>query len=102
MSSPAIRRYRVELSEIEASTTDHLPLSPSAVITHLDPLPVVQVGNTQINTADLRRLCRQTLPYYTVPSRVALLDALPVHHSGNVDRRALSNSTEMSERSGNE
>jgi amino acid adenylation domain-containing protein len=92
-----IRGYRVEPEAVEAALATHERISQSAVIVH-EPAPgelalaayVVPCSGATVSTDELRAHLIRTLPAYSVPSSITLVDSLPVTRHGKVDRRALS------------
>src|ERR1700743_3428345 len=50
---------------------------------------VVPRPESTVEEAGIRRFLEQRLPPYMVPSTVALLERLPMHPTGKVDRKAL-------------
>jgi len=91
-----IRRYRVEVSEIERILLGHPGLKEVAVIArdreqgekYLVAF-VVQRENQAPGLNEVRNFLRKRLPEYMIPSTFVFLDALPLMSSGKVDRRAL-------------
>ncbi|GAB3893210.1 hypothetical protein GCM10029964_069620 [Kibdelosporangium lantanae] len=78
-----IRGYRVELGEVEAALTDHVP---QAVVVAVDGrLAAYVVGGT----TDLRSKVAARLPGFMVPSAFVALDELPLTSHGKVDRARL-------------
>ncbi|HBB30918.1 MAG TPA: hypothetical protein DDZ80_13165 [Cyanobacteria bacterium UBA8803] len=90
-----IRGFRIELGEIEAVLAQVASVRETVVIARED-LPgdkrlvayiVAQEPEPIID--ELRRLLKQKLPDYMVPSAFVLLEALPLTPNGKVDRHAL-------------
>ncbi|MQM25462.1 non-ribosomal peptide synthetase [Glycomyces albidus] len=86
-----IRGYRIELGEIEAALADHPLVREAAVV-------VRTAGDGQVlhgyvtggaAEADLAAYLRERLPEYMVPSRIAVIDAMPLSPNGKLDRKAL-------------
>ncbi|RDL47104.1 Tyrocidine synthase 3 [Ensifer sp. M14] len=91
---------RIELDEIEAALRRDPRLADGVVICQdLGPRSRRIVGylcpceGTTIASAELRRgvmeTLRSTLPAYMIPSVVMVLDQLPLHQSGKIDRSRL-------------
>ncbi|WP_281404472.1 non-ribosomal peptide synthetase [Pyxidicoccus fallax] len=90
-----VRGMRIELAEVEAALAA-LPQVRACVVTARERRPgdkelvawVVPV-DAHVSESALREALGQRLPAYMVPSRLALLDALPLNANGKVDRKAL-------------
>ncbi|MBY0320960.1 MAG: amino acid adenylation domain-containing protein [Reyranella sp.] len=90
-----IRGYRVELQEIEGALRKASGSEQVAVIAW--PLTaegiaegcVAFVVGPQRDMAAIRRLCREALPVYMVPSEVFAVDELPLNANGKTDYKAL-------------
>jgi amino acid adenylation domain-containing protein len=90
-----IRGYRVELQEIEgalrkASGTEHVaviawPITAEGIAEGC----VGFVVGAQRDAPSIRRLCREALPVYMVPSDVFVVDQLPLNTNGKTDYTAL-------------
>ncbi|QNT91974.1 Linear gramicidin synthase subunit D [Streptomyces griseofuscus] len=93
-----IRGYRVELDEVESVLSAHPQVRQTAVDVvgedagqQLVAAVVAHGGHGQKDlTARLHEHVRDRLPGYMTPTRIALVDALPLTSSGKVDRRSLS------------
>jgi amino acid adenylation domain-containing protein len=91
-----IRGHRVELGEVEAALARHQDVQHAVVALDddaaregaLEAHVVPKAGATPTSDA-LRRFLRDTLPAHMVPTRVAIVGALPLLPSGKVDRVAL-------------
>ncbi|WP_257454347.1 non-ribosomal peptide synthetase [Archangium lipolyticum] len=90
-----VRGMRIELPEIE-SALRRLPAVRSAVVMARERRPgdkylaaFVVPAEAGTSEASLRESLARTLPGYMVPSRIALLEALPLSPNGKVDRKAL-------------
>lgn len=91
-----LRGYRIELGEIEAILSGHPKVREGVVV-----LQHTQGGEKRIaayctlheggatDRDELIAYLRQQLPEYMVPTRVRLVDALPLSVNGKVDRRKL-------------
>jgi amino acid adenylation domain-containing protein len=91
-----VRGVRVELGEVEHALRVHPSVADAAVITW-EPVPgdkrlaaytVVRPGAT-CSTRLLAEHARDLLPGYAVPSSILIVDALPRHANGKLDRRGL-------------
>ncbi len=91
-----IRGFRIEPSEIEVVLRAHAEVREAAVtvaeqagertlVAHVRLAPGSLAGEAQ-----LRAYLRTKLPEYMVPSRIAIVEHLPSHSSGKLDRAALS------------
>lgn len=91
-----IRGNRVELGEIERRLLEFPGVEAAAAVVRPrpdeDPELYAYVVPTRGSTADpvvISAFCKQTLPEYMVPRKVALLPGLPLTPNGKTDRRAL-------------
>ncbi|GLV55541.1 hypothetical protein KDH_23850 [Dictyobacter sp. S3.2.2.5] len=94
-----VRGYRIELGEIEQALFQHPHIQQCAVIVREDtPDDRVLVAYCELKADassslssefELRHFLRARLPEYMLPTRIELLDALPLNTNGKVDRRAL-------------
>lgn len=90
-----IRGNRVELEEVENVVQTCSQGTQCAVI----PWPVDEAGraaglvafvaNSGVEPALVLQACRQHLPPYAVPQRLLVVDSLPLHANGKIDRTAL-------------
>ncbi|HKW66423.1 MAG TPA: AMP-binding protein [Terriglobales bacterium] len=91
-----IRGNRVELAEVEAALLT-VPGVRQAVVAaqedergnHILVAYVVPIAEQPATPVLLRRVLRQQLPRYMVPSLFILLDELPMTPQGKIDRRAV-------------
>ncbi len=91
-----IRGFRIELGEIEHTLLRHHAVREAAVIAREDDagknrLVAYVAGKPESSvTIDvLRTYLRSCLPEYMIPDAWMLMDALPLHASGKLDRAAL-------------
>ena len=90
-----IRGFRIELEEIEAVLAQHPALQEAVVLAREDGasdkrlVAYVVAKHEPPSAGELRVYLKQTLPDYMIPSLFVWLDALPLNHSGKIDRRAL-------------
>lgn len=91
-----VRGFRVELGEIEATLTQHPDVSECAVTTRTDVTGttelfayVVPHATRKLEMSEVRQFVADRLPAYMVPFGFVVLDALPLTHSGKIDRKAL-------------
>jgi amino acid adenylation domain-containing protein len=91
-----IRGYSVEPLEIERHLLKHPALKAAAVVGRVsDSGEAILVGycvpaSDKVPRADaLRRFLGDSLPSHMVPTKLVILDALPLTPSGKVDRRML-------------
>jgi amino acid adenylation domain-containing protein len=103
-----IRGFRVELDGIEAVLRKHPLVNDAAVVQGSGSIEKTLVAylvpkhGAVLNTADVKRFVHTKLPEYMVPTKVVVLDALPLTDGGKVDRRALPiPDTDLAARSGN-
>ena len=87
-----VRGFRIELGEIE-QVAQRLPGVREAVAVAVGPTREPEIGVAAravgLTVPDLREHLRAHLPAYIVPSRLRVVDALPVSPTGKVDRRAV-------------
>ena len=91
-----LRGYRIELGEIEETLAGQPQVQSSAVVVREDTpgdrqlVAYVVARPGQVPDADeLRRALKDKLPEYMVPTRVVLLESMPLTQNGKVDRKAL-------------
>jgi amino acid adenylation domain-containing protein len=91
-----IRGFRVEPGEVEDAIAGHPAVAQVAVTANRDEhgrdrlvAHVVPAPDCEPMLGELRGFLAATLPSYMLPTRLAVLDALPTMPSGKVDRRAL-------------
>ncbi|WP_152364925.1 non-ribosomal peptide synthetase [Microlunatus speluncae] len=86
-----VRGYRVEPGEVVAVVRRHPLVVDAAVVPWGDGaarhLVAYVVGSVEV--ASLREFVRGVLPEFMVPSKVVVLESLPLSSNGKVDRRAL-------------
>lgn len=91
-----LRGIRIEIGEIEVALSQHPQVQQAAVAVKDDASEnqrlmgyvVPQPGNT-LAVEPLRRFLVDKLPDYMIPDLFVNLEALPLTHSGKVDRRSL-------------
>ncbi|MEV0299040.1 amino acid adenylation domain-containing protein [Nocardia sp. NPDC050710] len=91
-----IRGYRIEPGEIDAALTGHddvdlsvtVPVRNNAGATVLASY-VVPVRGRRVDSFELERFARESLPPHMVPAVIVPLDSLPVNAFGKLDRSAL-------------
>ncbi|WP_434056901.1 non-ribosomal peptide synthase/polyketide synthase [Bradyrhizobium tunisiense] len=88
-----IRGFRVELGEIEARLLEQPGVRSAVVVARAVGVSRQLVGyvsgSGELAEAGLRTALSAVLPDYMVPSRIAVLERLPLMPSGKVDRHAL-------------
>jgi aspartate racemase len=91
-----IRGFRVEPDEVEAVLGQHPAVGQAVVVARQDASGdeslvayTAPIREHAPSVAELRGYLRQKLPEYMVPSAFVVLEALPLTHSGKVDRKAL-------------
>ena len=90
------RGYRIELGEIETVLRAHAKVRDCVVALHKTAtgqqrlVAYVSARDTSpASASDLRTHVKKSLPAHMIPDRFLLLDALPSHANGKVDRQAL-------------
>jgi amino acid adenylation domain-containing protein len=91
-----LRGFRIEPGEIEMTLYAH-PSVREAVVMLREDAPdekrlvayVQPREQSELTSAELRNMLRETLPDYMMPSAFVLLDELPFTPGGKIDRRAL-------------
>ena len=92
-----IRGFRVELAEVESALESHPEVSEAVVLVREGPAGdarlVGYVSSAGAGVPDLDQRLRAhaatKVPDYMVPSRVVVLEKLPLTANGKIDRRAL-------------
>jgi len=88
-----IRGCRVEPGEVEAALERHPRISQALVVADSSSAGGVRllayaVGES-IETPELIRFLRSSLPEYMIPAQIVMMDQLPVTQNGKVDKSAL-------------
>jgi amino acid adenylation domain-containing protein len=91
-----VRGFRIELGEIEAVASAHPDVSRAVVVARGDRLVGYVVGSEV--PADLPAFLSAKLPSYMVPATLVALDALPLTPNGKVDRAALPDASEPTQK----
>ncbi|WP_124285810.1 non-ribosomal peptide synthetase [Streptomyces sp. ADI92-24] len=90
-----LRGFRIELGEIEAALLACPGVTAACAVIHEDMaggrslVAYAVTGDPALRPVILRDALAESLPHYTVPSAVVILDDLPLLPNGKVDRRAL-------------
>ncbi|MGV9310239.1 amino acid adenylation domain-containing protein [Nonomuraea sp. NPDC003727] len=91
--------FRIELGEVQAALVRHPSVNHAAVLTQTDrndvrrlvayvePAPGAAPGS--LTEVELRQWLRDRLPDYMVPTRITVMDRLPLGPTGKIDRAAL-------------
>ncbi|MET0495431.1 MAG: amino acid adenylation domain-containing protein, partial [Actinoplanes sp.] len=82
-----IRGYRIELGEVETAVAAVPGVRQSAVLARDGKLHAYLVGTA--SPTEVRAALTERLPSYMVPSRYAVVDALPLTVNGKLDTNAL-------------
>ncbi|MEO8304801.1 MAG: amino acid adenylation domain-containing protein [Betaproteobacteria bacterium] len=91
-----LRGFRIELGEIEATLVKHQCVSASVAVireagtsaAHLTAY-VVPSSGSHVDVGQLRDWLLRWLPTYMIPSRIVVLERLPMMTSGKIDYRSL-------------
>jgi len=89
-----LRGFRIELEEIEAAIRDFEGVHAASVqLVEYGPadlrLAAYFLGETGVDSNQLRDFLRQRLPFYMLPSELIPLESLPMTINGKIDREAL-------------
>src|SRR6266566_4274083 len=91
-----IRGFRIELGEIEAVLNQHPAVREAVVLAREDKPGEKRLvayaelkAGQQVTTEDLKKLSRENLPGYMVPSAVVIMEQFPLTSNGKLDRKAL-------------
>ncbi|WP_414582651.1 amino acid adenylation domain-containing protein [Scytonema sp. PCC 10023] len=91
-----VRGFRIELSEIEASISQHPAVRETVVVVRSDSEDsqrivayVVAYTDKRLIITELRSFLESKLPSYMVPATFVTLEALPLTPNGKLDRKAL-------------
>lgn len=90
-----VRGYRIELGEIEAALRLHPAIRESAVIAREDAsgqqslVAYVVASQPAPKSSELRAFLKINLPDYMVPSAFVVMEKLPSHPNGKINRKAL-------------
>ncbi|MFB7470717.1 amino acid adenylation domain-containing protein [Kitasatospora sp. NPDC056184] len=90
-----VRGFRIELGEVEAVLAGHPAVRHAVVLAPADEdgtrrlLAYAESADRALTEARLRAWLRDRLPDHLVPSRIAVLERLPVGPTGKADRTAL-------------
>ncbi|MER5635514.1 amino acid adenylation domain-containing protein [Kitasatospora sp. NPDC002227] len=89
-----VRGYRIELGEVQAVLAGHPAVRHAVVLAPADQdgarrLTAYAEADRSLTEAALRAWLRGRLPEHLVPSRIAVLDRLPLGPTGKADRAAL-------------
>ena len=89
-----IRGFRIELGEIETALSSHDTIKECVITTSNTEqgdkkLVAYIVSDESISSLSLRRLLRDRLPDYMIPSLFVPLDTIPLTSSGKIDYKLL-------------
>nr|MBA3455839.1 amino acid adenylation domain-containing protein [Deltaproteobacteria bacterium] len=84
-----VRGYRVELGELEGVVRSLAGVRQAVAVLDEPRRSLVVYASGAVEVDAIRQSLRQRLPDYMVPSRIILLESLPLTPSGKIDRRAL-------------
>jgi amino acid adenylation domain-containing protein len=94
-SQVKIHGFRVELGEIENALKRHHGVCGCAVMLredipgHKRLIAYTVASDDTTGPAELREFLQRSLPDYMVPTRIVMMEALPLNANGKLDRRAL-------------
>ena len=86
--------HSIEISEIETVLRKVSKISTIAVVlkpqTHIGSATIIAfTGKTKFSEAELRKMCRQFLPWYMIPQRIISIEKWPLNSSSKTDKKAL-------------
>jgi acyl-coenzyme A synthetase/AMP-(fatty) acid ligase len=84
-----VNGYRIEPGEVVAALESHPSVGRAVVFVASGAPMLTAVVVSSIAASELREFVARRLPAYMVPSRVAVVDELPVTVNGKIDLRAL-------------
>ncbi|MFC9892663.1 amino acid adenylation domain-containing protein [Nocardia sp. NPDC127579] len=86
-----IRGYRVELGEVESGlrTAPGVRHAVAAVVGASAPKLVAAVAGEVASAAEIVAAVRDLLPGYMIPTRIEILERMPLTANGKLDRRAV-------------
>jgi D-alanine--poly(phosphoribitol) ligase subunit 1 len=88
-----IQGHRVELGDIEKHARDITQTENTIVIAHLNEFGNYQIHlfteKISINHKIILKYLKSKLPYYMIPSKVTVLEKMPMNVNGKIDRIAL-------------
>lgn len=90
-----LRGFRIETGEVENVLREVEGVTACCVLVHADNLVGVVSGDVSADV--LSAACRRCVPAYMVPSRMVVVDTLPISPNGKVDRKALGASLAQSD-----
>jgi len=91
-----IRGFRVETDEVAAVLASHPHVTQAAVVVDGDALVAcVILSPSDVTEGQLHAYLSERLPTYAVPSRIAIVDAIPFTPVGKLDRVAIVEQTRV-------
>ena len=89
-----IRGHRIEISEIETVLRKVSKIPTIAVIvkpqTQIGLATIIAfIGKAKFSEAELKKMCRQFLPWYMIPQRIISVEKWPLNSSSKTDKKAL-------------
>ncbi|TFW09275.1 amino acid adenylation domain-containing protein [Oxalobacteraceae bacterium OM1] len=88
-----VRGYRIELSAIQRTLSEHPDIAASAVAVekHIDDKRIVAYVHSKgsVRPEGIKTYIRQRLPAFMTPDVVIMVDQIPMSPNGKVDMRAL-------------
>ncbi|WP_051122218.1 non-ribosomal peptide synthetase [Nocardia sp. 348MFTsu5.1] len=90
-----VRGFRIELGEVESVLAGNVSVGAAAVLVQPTDAGEMLVGyvvptaGASVDEDSIRAAAAEHLPAYMVPTRVLVLDSLPLTVNGKLDRRAL-------------
>lgn len=90
------RGYRVELDEVEAMLITHQAIEEAAVFAYPHPESGLLIGaavtltpDQAVQVTELQQYLGQALPWYAVPQKITITQALPRTAAGKINRKVL-------------
>lgn len=86
-----LRGFRIELGEIEEVLLEFQGVRQAAAIVKEDQLIafITHQNHSEFDVVELHKHLKEKLPYYMLPTKINVLDNLPLNQNGKVNRTSL-------------